>query len=74
MNKKKYITPVIVIEKMELPDLMLVVSDTEVKSAAYGYTLKNESGPMIGSGITKQEAVGSKESDWSFDYSLDIDW
>lgn len=73
MNKKKYITPVIVIEKMELPDLM-AVSGSEVKSAAYGYTLKNESGPMIGSGITKQDELGSKESDWSFDYSLDLDW
>ena len=72
MNKKKYITPVIVIEKMELPDLM-AVSGTEKVSAASDLT-EIESGPMIGSSITTQEAVGSKESDWSFDYSFDLDW
>lgn len=72
MNKKKYITPVIVIEKMELPDLM-AVSGSEVKAAASD--IKGiEPGPETGTSITKQNELGSKESDWSFDYSLDIDW
>lgn len=73
MNKKKYITPVIVIEKMELPDLMLVVSGSEIEAAAIDYTYKGST-PETGTSITNQTMVGSKESDWSFDYSLDIDW
>lgn len=73
MNKKKYITPVIVIEKMELPDLMAVVSGSEVKAAASDIP-EIESGPETGTSITGQNAVGSKESDWSYDYSFDLDW
>lgn len=73
MSKKKYVKPVILIEIMELPDLM-TVSGSEKKSGASGYTLEDESGPDIGSSITNQQGVGSKESDWSYDYSFDLDW
>ena len=74
MNKKKYVKPVVLIEDMELPDLM-AVSGTEIVSANEATPPFQDSSPGIMNGeLTDQGAVGSKESDWSFDYSLDIDW
>lgn len=74
MNKKKYITPVIVIEKMELPDLMAVSGSEIVTANEANPPVKNSSPGIMGGALTDQDAVGSKESDWSFDYSFDIDW
>ena len=70
MNKKKYITPVVLIEDMEIADIMKHNSWTETENNIGIYT--NDKTPPLNNNPTKE--ADSKESDWSFDYSLDIDW
>ena len=77
MNKKQYIKPVVLFEEMEVTDCILGVSKTEIVT---NLGLENTPGtndpttstPGI-SNTTTTEA-DSKESDWSYDYSFDLDW
>lgn len=71
MNKKKYVKPVVLVEDMEIADIMKHNSWTETTNNLRidkPYSLK----PPLDNTPTKE--ADSKESDWSFDYSLDIDW
>ena len=81
MNKKQYIKPVVLFEEMEVTDCILRASNPTSTVTVFGGTEKfSDINPdyknvtISGTAIIDKSGVGSKESDWSFDYSLDIDW
>lgn len=79
MNKKQYIKPVVLFEEMEVTDCILRGSNPGsaeiVSGTSEGYKPTNANNLTVSQqGINSSSGVGSKESDWSFDYSLDIDW
>lgn len=77
MKKKQYIKPVVLFEEMEVTDCILGVSKTETVT---NLRLENTPGtinpttvtPAISNTTTNK--ADSKESDWSYDYSFDLDW
>lgn len=71
MNKKKYVKPIVLIEDMECADIMQqILSDPTTDNNL------NINKSSIHPDVTQEkvEIADSKESDWSFDYSLDLDW
>ena len=71
MNKKKYVKPVVHVEDMECADIMQqILSDptTDNNIGTDTESLHPEATQE------KVEIADSKESDWSFDYSFDLDW
>ena len=77
MKKKQYIKPIVLFEEMEVTDCILGVSKTETVT---NLGLENTPGtndpttdtPAISN--TTTNVADSKESDWSYDYSFDLDW
>lgn len=72
MNKKQYIKPVVLFEEMEVTDCILGVSKTEiVTNLGIEGTITTDTTPISS---TPTDKADSKESDWSYDYSFDLDW
>ena len=75
MKKKQYIKPIVLFEDMDISDCILGLSKTEITSAPSDVTIDQSNNPSISTGgVTDQNDIGSKESDWSYDYSFDLDW
>ena len=71
MNKKKYVKPVVLVEDMECADIMQQILSDPTTDNNIGKNTESLH-PEATQEVAKE--ADSKESDWSFDYSLDIDW
>ena len=75
MKKKQYLKPIVLFEDMDISDCILGLSKTEITSAASDVTIDQSNNPQIATnGVSKPESIASKESDWSYDYTFDLDW
>ena len=78
MKKKQYIKPIVLFEDMDISDCILGVSQpdkTVIIPAASDVQIDQSKNPSISTGgVTDQNLIGSKESDWSYDYTFDLDW
>ena len=79
MNKKQYVKPVVLFEEMEVTDCILGESNPGsaeiVSGTSEGYKPTNANNLTVSQqGIYDSSSLGSKESDWSYDYSFDLDW
>lgn len=77
MKKKQYIKPVVLFEEMEVTDCILGVSKTEIVT---NLGIEKNQGTINPTTVTPAisntttNVADSKESDWSYDYSFDLDW
>ena len=78
MKTKQYIKPIVLFEDMDISDCILGVSQpdkTVIIPAASDVTINQNNNPAVSTGgVTDQKDISSKESDWSYDYSFDLDW
>ena len=78
MKKKQYIKPIVLFEDMDISDCILGVSQpgrTVIIPAASDVTINQNNNPAVSKEVlTDNNLIGSKESDWSYDYTFDLDW
>ena len=78
MKKKQYIKPIVLFEDMDISDCILGVSQpgkAVIVNATSDYQNSGKYNPTVANeGVSNPDDVASKESDWSYDYSFDLDW
>lgn len=78
MKKKQYLKPIVLFEDMDISDCILGVSQpgrAVIENAPGDGPDHNSINPTVSKNyVNDQASISSKESDWSYDYSFDLDW
>ena len=78
MKKKQYLKPIVLFEDMDISDCILGVSNpgrTVIVNGPGDGPDHNSINPTVSNNyVNDQASIASKESDWSYDYTFDLDW